>query len=92
LIKRPEREADHSSQPIAKANNGGAIPPLPNMYSWRGATGTTLLLQILFIKVVKIEDKGMGGSCITDDKHEKCIQNFDRKISGKRPLGKPKGI
>jgi hypothetical protein len=28
-VKRPEREADHSSSSSAKDKNGGALPPLP---------------------------------------------------------------
>jgi hypothetical protein len=49
--KRPGREADHS--PPSSAGGGqrmrGAIPPLPNTPSWRGAqlsTGTTLPLPL----------------------------------------------
>jgi hypothetical protein len=35
-VKRPEREADHSSA-SAEGKNGGSIPPLPHMYPWRRA-------------------------------------------------------
>jgi hypothetical protein len=35
-VKRPGREADHSSPSSAEIKNFGAIPPLPNMSSWRG--------------------------------------------------------
>jgi hypothetical protein len=31
------READHSPPSNAEVKNGGAIPPLPNVSSWRGA-------------------------------------------------------
>jgi hypothetical protein len=37
MVKRPEREADHSPPSSAEVKNGGAIPPLPHMYSWHGA-------------------------------------------------------
>jgi hypothetical protein len=36
-VKRPEREADHSTPPSAEAKNGGAIPPLLHMPSWHSA-------------------------------------------------------
>jgi hypothetical protein len=36
-IKRPGREADHSTPPIAEVKNGGAIPLLPHMPPLRGA-------------------------------------------------------
>jgi hypothetical protein len=36
-VKRPEREADHSSPFNAEVKNGGAIAPLPHISSWRGA-------------------------------------------------------
>jgi hypothetical protein len=36
-IKRQEREADHSPPSSAEVKNGGAIPPLLRMSSWRGA-------------------------------------------------------
>jgi hypothetical protein len=32
-VKRPGRGADHSLPPSAEVNNGGAIPPLPNVSS-----------------------------------------------------------
>jgi hypothetical protein len=35
-VKRPTREADHSSPSSAEVKNGGAIPPLSLMSSWRG--------------------------------------------------------
>jgi hypothetical protein len=35
--KRQGREADHSPPSSADVKNGGAIPPLPPMSSWRGA-------------------------------------------------------
>jgi hypothetical protein len=35
-IKRPGREAEHSSQCSADVKNGGAIPPLPHTSSRRG--------------------------------------------------------
>jgi hypothetical protein len=35
--KQPGREADHSSQFSAEVRMHGAIPPLPNTPSWRGA-------------------------------------------------------
>jgi hypothetical protein len=44
--KRKGREADHSPPSSAEVKNGGAIPPLPHMSSWRRAklsTGTTFL-------------------------------------------------
>jgi hypothetical protein len=34
---RPGRAADHSPPSSAEVKNGGAIPPLPHMTSWRGA-------------------------------------------------------
>jgi hypothetical protein len=34
-IKRPGREADHSSPSSVEVKNGGAIPPFPNMYCWQ---------------------------------------------------------
>jgi hypothetical protein len=36
-VKRPGREADHSSPSSAEVKNGGAIPPLPPMSSWHSA-------------------------------------------------------
>jgi hypothetical protein len=36
-VKRTGREADHSSPSSAGVKNAGAIPPLPNTSSWRGA-------------------------------------------------------
>jgi hypothetical protein len=33
-VKWQGHEADHSPPPIAKAGNGGAIPPLSHMSSW----------------------------------------------------------
>jgi hypothetical protein len=36
-VKQPEREADHSPPSSAEVKMHGAIPPLPNMPSWRGA-------------------------------------------------------
>jgi len=35
--KRPGHEADHSSQLVPRSRMRGAIPPLHNMSSWRGA-------------------------------------------------------
>jgi hypothetical protein len=35
--KRPGREADHSSPTSAEVKDGGAIPPVPYISSWRGA-------------------------------------------------------
>jgi hypothetical protein len=46
-VKRSRREADHSPPSSVEVKNGGAIPPLPHMSSWRGAelsTGENLLL------------------------------------------------
>jgi hypothetical protein len=36
-VKRPGREADHSSPSNSEVNNGGAIPLLPPMSSWHRA-------------------------------------------------------
>jgi hypothetical protein len=36
-LKRSRREADHSPPSMAKVKNGGAIPPLPHMFSWSNA-------------------------------------------------------
>jgi hypothetical protein len=36
-VKRQGREADHSLPSSAEIKNGGAMPPLPHMSSWRGA-------------------------------------------------------
>jgi hypothetical protein len=36
-VKGPGREAGHSPPSSAKAKSSGAIPPLPNRSSWRGA-------------------------------------------------------
>jgi hypothetical protein len=36
-VKRPRREVDHSPSTTAENKNGGAIPPLPDMSSWRDA-------------------------------------------------------
>jgi hypothetical protein len=36
-VKRPGREAGHLPPSNAEVKNGGAIPPLPDMSSWRGA-------------------------------------------------------
>jgi hypothetical protein len=44
-VKRPRREADHSSPSSAEVKNGGDIPPLPNTYSWL-CTSFTLKLQV----------------------------------------------
>jgi hypothetical protein len=35
--KAAGREADHSPPFSAEVKNGGAIPPLPHVFSWRGA-------------------------------------------------------
>jgi hypothetical protein len=35
-IKRPGREADRLPSSDAEVNNGGAIPPFPQISSWRG--------------------------------------------------------
>jgi hypothetical protein len=37
-------EADHPPPPSAEAKNGGAVPPLPNMPSWRDAKLNTMLI------------------------------------------------
>jgi hypothetical protein len=36
-VKRQGREVDHSPPSSAEIKNDGAIPPLPSMFSWRGA-------------------------------------------------------
>jgi hypothetical protein len=36
-VKRPGREADHSSSSSAEVRNGGAIPSLSRKSSWRSA-------------------------------------------------------
>jgi hypothetical protein len=36
-LNRPEREADHTPPSSAEVEDGGAIPPLPNMSSWSDA-------------------------------------------------------
>jgi hypothetical protein len=36
-VKRQEREADQSSPFSAEVMKGGAIPPLPHMFSWHTA-------------------------------------------------------
>jgi hypothetical protein len=36
-VKRPGGEVGHSPPSSAKVKNGGALPPLPNTSSWRGA-------------------------------------------------------
>jgi hypothetical protein len=36
-VKRPRRESDHSLPASTEVKNGGAIPPLPHMYSWHSA-------------------------------------------------------
>jgi hypothetical protein len=44
----PEIEADHPPPASAELKNGGAILPLPQIYSWHGAqlsTGTSLPLN-----------------------------------------------
>jgi hypothetical protein len=33
-VKRSGREADHSPPSNAEVKNGGAVPPLPRMFSW----------------------------------------------------------
>jgi hypothetical protein len=33
-VKGPGRETDHSPPSSADVKNGGAIPPLPHMFSW----------------------------------------------------------
>jgi hypothetical protein len=35
-VKRPGREADHTPPSSAEVKNGGAVPPLPHLSSWRG--------------------------------------------------------
>jgi hypothetical protein len=37
LGKATRREANHPPASSVKVNNGGAVPPLPHMPSWRGA-------------------------------------------------------
>jgi hypothetical protein len=34
-VRRPGSETDHPLPPSAEVNNGGAIPPLPDTFSWR---------------------------------------------------------
>jgi hypothetical protein len=36
-VKRPAIEADHSSPSSAEVENGGDIPPLPDISSWHSA-------------------------------------------------------
>jgi hypothetical protein len=36
-VRRPRREADHLSRSVPRSRMRGAIPPLPNTPSWRGA-------------------------------------------------------
>jgi hypothetical protein len=36
-VKRQGPEADHSPPSSAEVKNGGAIPPLPHMFSWHSA-------------------------------------------------------
>jgi hypothetical protein len=36
-VKLQEREADHSPPSSAEVKKGGAILPLPNMFSWHSA-------------------------------------------------------
>jgi hypothetical protein len=36
-VKQPRREADHSPPSSAEVKNGGAIPPLPHVFSYLGA-------------------------------------------------------
>jgi hypothetical protein len=36
-VRRPGCEADHSLPSSAEVKNGGAVPPVPHMSSWRGA-------------------------------------------------------
>jgi hypothetical protein len=36
-VNRPGCEADHSPPSSVEVKNGGAIPPLPHMPSWRDA-------------------------------------------------------
>jgi hypothetical protein len=36
-VKQSGHEADHSLPSSAEVKNGGALPPLPHMSSWRGA-------------------------------------------------------
>jgi hypothetical protein len=37
VVKRPGREADHSSHLVSRSRMRGAIPPLSNTPSWHGA-------------------------------------------------------
>jgi hypothetical protein len=55
-IKRPEREADHSHPSSARLRMCGAIPPLSNTCSRRGAqlsTGITLRICLYFVVLIK---------------------------------------
>jgi hypothetical protein len=36
-LKRPGRETNHSPPSSGEVKNGGAVPPLRHMSSWRGA-------------------------------------------------------
>jgi hypothetical protein len=36
-LKPPGRQDDHSPASSAEIKNGGAIPPIPHTFSWRGA-------------------------------------------------------
>jgi hypothetical protein len=50
-VKRPGREADHSSPSSAEVKKGGAIHPLPHTSSWHSqwlSTGATYDCQILY--------------------------------------------
>jgi hypothetical protein len=60
----------------------GAIPPLPNTSSWRGAqlkkAQGQLYLHLSHInKAIKDE---MGGACSTHGGDEKCLKYFSWKI------------
>jgi len=58
-IKWPGREADHLHHLVPRSRMRGAIPPLPNTLSWRGAwlsTGTVLPLKSIRGCIQKFPD------------------------------------
>jgi hypothetical protein len=42
------------------------------------------------IRHIRIKENNVGGTCGTHGREEECVQGFDGKAKGKRPLGRPR--
>jgi hypothetical protein len=65
-------EANHSPPSDAEVKNGGAIPPLPHMFAWRGAKLIThrnnfiyIFLPFTYYYCDQMKASEMDGTCST---------------------------